>query len=100
MPARRGGPGRYCWQRLAAGELVGGDRVAASMIRDLVHADDLDPRGVRIHNARIDGQLDLYDVSANRPFSWAFATLFIAGIHRPGTQNDLTGAGRSCSWLV
>lgn len=35
--------------------------------------------GVRIHNARIDGQLDLCDVSANRPFSWAFATLFITG---------------------
>jgi hypothetical protein len=57
-------------QRLAAGELVdfGGDEVSASLIRDLlVHADDLDPRGVRLHNARIDGQLDLCDVSATRP---------------------------------
>jgi hypothetical protein len=57
-------------ERLAAGELVdlGGGRISASVIRDLlVRADDLDPRGVRIHNARIDGQLDLSDVTAKRP---------------------------------
>ena len=57
-------------QRLAAGELVDldGGRVSAAMIRDLlVRADDLDPRGVRIQNARLDGQLDLCDVSAKRP---------------------------------
>ena len=64
---------RYCAvmeQRLAAGELVDldGGRVSASVIRDLlVRADDLDPRGVRIQNAWIDGQLDLCDVSAKRP---------------------------------
>ena len=53
-------------ERLAAGELVdlGGGRISASVIRDLlVRADDLDPRGVRIHNARIDGQLDLSALS-------------------------------------
>ncbi|HEX6354725.1 hypothetical protein [Actinophytocola sp.] len=57
-------------ERLAAGEVVDldGDRISASLIRELlVRADDLDPRGVRVHNARIDGQLDLCDVTAKRP---------------------------------
>jgi hypothetical protein len=57
-------------QRLIAGEFVdlGGAGVAASVVRELlVDGDALDPRGVRIRNARIDGQLDLCDVSAKRP---------------------------------
>ncbi|GLZ35937.1 hypothetical protein Lesp02_81240 [Lentzea sp. NBRC 105346] len=55
---------------LTSGELVDldGETIKASVIRDLlVEADRLDPRGVRIRNARIDGQLDLCDVVAKRP---------------------------------
>jgi hypothetical protein len=57
-------------QRLIGGEFVDLDGAAApaSMIRELlVDGDTLDPRGVRIRNARIDGQLDLCDVAAKRP---------------------------------
>lgn len=57
-------------QRLTTGEVVdlGGDLLPASLVRDLlISAEDLDPRGVRVRNARIDGQLDLCDVSARRP---------------------------------
>ncbi|MFI5591153.1 hypothetical protein ACIA5G_39305 [Amycolatopsis sp. NPDC051758] len=47
-----------------------GGKIPASRIRELmVRADDLDPRGLRVRNARIEGQLDLCDVSAKRPLA-------------------------------
>jgi uncharacterized protein YjbI with pentapeptide repeats len=55
---------------LAKGELVDfeGAGISAALIRDfLLDADKLDPRGLRIRNARIEGQLDLRDVAAKRP---------------------------------
>lgn len=55
---------------LTKGELVDfeGAAISASSIRDLlVDADKLDPRGLRVRNARIEGQLDLCDVVAERP---------------------------------
>lgn len=55
---------------LTKGELVDfeGAAISASSIRDLlVDADELDPRGLRVRNARIEGQLDLCDVVAKRP---------------------------------
>lgn len=55
---------------LTKGELVDfeGAAISASSIRDLlVDADKLDPRGLRVRNARIEGQLDLCDVVAKRP---------------------------------
>ncbi|GAB2868025.1 hypothetical protein [Lentzea nigeriaca] len=55
---------------LTKGELVDfeGAGISAAVIRDLlVNADDLDPRGLRVRNARIEGQLDLRDVVAKRP---------------------------------
>lgn len=59
-------------RRLIAGELVdfGGKAIKSEMIRELlVRGDELDPRGIRILNARIDGQLDLCDVAAKRPLT-------------------------------
>lgn len=55
---------------LAKGEVVHfeGEGISAALIRDLLlDADKLDPRGLCIRNARIEGQLDLRDVSAKRP---------------------------------
>jgi hypothetical protein len=57
---------------LTKGELVDfeGGGISAAMIRDLlVDADQLDPRGLRVRNARIEGQLDLRDVVAKRPLA-------------------------------
>lgn len=55
---------------LTRGELVdlNGESIEASVVRGLlVDADGLDPRGLRVCNARIEGQLDLCDVDAKRP---------------------------------
>nr|WP_042179158.1 hypothetical protein [Kibdelosporangium sp. MJ126-NF4]CEL13662.1 membrane-associated oxidoreductase [Kibdelosporangium sp. MJ126-NF4]CTQ99348.1 membrane-associated oxidoreductase [Kibdelosporangium sp. MJ126-NF4] len=57
-------------QRLLTGEFVDfdGDILPASLLRDILVDDDrLDLRGVRVRNARIDGQLDLCDISMSRP---------------------------------
>ncbi len=59
-------------RRLIAGELVdfGGKGIKGEVIRELlVRGDSLDPRGIRIRNARIDGQLDLCDVVAKLPLT-------------------------------
>ncbi|MFD9737539.1 hypothetical protein [Umezawaea sp. NPDC059074] len=56
-------------QRLGDGEFVDlkGESITASSIRDLLIADDLDPRGIRLRDARLDGVLDLADVQSKRP---------------------------------
>jgi hypothetical protein len=57
-------------QRVIKGEFVDleGEMISASVIRDLLITDDrLDPRGIRIRNARIEGQLDLCDIHTKRP---------------------------------
>jgi hypothetical protein len=56
-------------QRLIDGEFVDlkGETITASSIRDLLVEDRLDPRGVRLRDARIEGALDLADVHSKRP---------------------------------
>jgi len=57
-------------QRIISGEFVdlAGASIPASAIRDLLITDgELDPRGIRIRNAHIDGQLDLCDIHTKRP---------------------------------
>jgi hypothetical protein len=59
-------------RRLISGELVdlGGKGIRAEVIRELlVRGHELDPRGIRIRNAKIEGQLDLCDVAAKRPLT-------------------------------
>ena len=59
-------------RRLISGELVdlGGKGIRGELIRELlVKGDSLDPRGLRIKNATIEGQLDLCDVAAKRPLT-------------------------------
>ncbi|TWP46711.1 hypothetical protein FKR81_34550 [Lentzea tibetensis] len=92
---------------LASGEWVDfeGDVVSASLIRDLlVDSDQLDPRGVRVRNARIDGQLDLCDVDTKRPLALrdcvAEAPLLLDRAHLSAL--DLTGLvapAVSAPWL-
>jgi hypothetical protein len=56
-------------QRLIDGEFVDlkGATIAASSIRDLLIADRLDPRGIRLRDARVEGVLDLADIHSKRP---------------------------------
>ncbi|MCS7481458.1 hypothetical protein ACFFQW_22845 [Umezawaea endophytica] len=56
-------------QRLIDGEFVDlkGATIAASSIRDLLIADRLDPRGIRLRDARVEGALDLADIHSKRP---------------------------------
>jgi len=56
-------------QRLGDGEFVDlkGESITASSIRDLLIADRLDPRGIRLRDARLDGVLDLADIQSKRP---------------------------------
>jgi hypothetical protein len=56
-------------QRLIDGEFVDlkGETITASSIRDLLVEDRLDPRGIRLRNAHVDGALDLADIHSKRP---------------------------------
>ncbi|HWO64787.1 MAG TPA: hypothetical protein VNO31_32595 [Umezawaea sp.] len=56
-------------QRLIDGEFVDlkGAAIAASSIRELLIADRLDPRGIRLRDARVEGVLDLADIQSKRP---------------------------------
>jgi hypothetical protein len=56
-------------QRLIDGEFVDlkGETITASSIRDLLVEDRLDPRGIRLRGAHIDGTLDLSDIRSKCP---------------------------------
>ena len=56
-------------QRIIEGEFVDleGGTIRASLIRDLLIADNLGPRGIRVRDAVLEGSLDLSDVHSKRP---------------------------------
>jgi hypothetical protein len=56
-------------QRLGDGEFVDlkGATITASSIRDLLNADRLEPRGIRLRDAHVEGVPGLADVRSRRP---------------------------------
>ena len=93
-------------QRIIDGEFVDleGDTIPASSIRDLMIADNLDPRGIRVRNAIIEGPLDLSDVHSKRPLVLrdcrADNRIVLDRAHL--SSLDLTGLGApavSAAWL-